>query len=222
MTLDTRLFAPATERNRDPILAVLTRLLAPREGSTGRNGDVLEIASGTGQHVAWFAARLPDLRFQPSDPDPANRASIAAWVAEAAVGNVRTPLALDVTAETWPVVHPVSAIMCINMIHIAPWAATDGLMRGAARWLAPGAPLHLYGPFMRAGRHTAPSNAAFDADLQARDARWGVRNLETVAEVARAHGLALDEVIEMPANNLSVVFRRSMTPAAPPPSTGSG
>jgi hypothetical protein len=204
MTDDARLFAPATERNREPILAVLERMLAPIDG----NGDVLEIASGTGQHVTYFAARLPGLRFQPSDPDPANRASIAAWIAETGLANVRAPLALDVTSESWPVAQPVAAILCINMIHISPWAATLGLMRGAARLLAPGAPLYLYGPFMREGRHTAPSNAAFDADLRARDPRWGVRELETVSGVAREHGLALDEVVEMPANNLSVVFRR--------------
>lgn len=203
MTSDPRLFAPATGRNRDPILAVLERILAPVAGA-----DVLEIASGSGQHVVHFAARLPGLNFQPSDPDPANRASIAAWIAETGLRNVRAPVALDVTAQDWSVAQPVAAILCINMIHISPWAATLGLMRGAARLLASGAPLYLYGPYMRAGRHTAPSNAAFDADLRARDPRWGVRELETVSEVAREHGLALDEVVEMPANNLSVVLRR--------------
>ncbi len=205
---DPRLFAPATERNRDPILAVLTRMLAPRDGAAALDGDVLEIASGTGQHVAFFAARLPGLRFQPSDPDPANRTSIAAWVAEAGLANVRAPLALDVMDEPWPIAHPVGAILCINMIHIAPWAATPALMRGAARCLPPGALLYLYGPFMREGRHTAPSNAAFDADLRARDPRWGVRALEQVRDIAHASGLALDEVVEMPANNLSILFRR--------------
>ncbi|MBL8698451.1 MAG: DUF938 domain-containing protein [Alphaproteobacteria bacterium] len=208
MTTDARISAPATERNREPILAVLARVLAPRGGAAGFAGDVLEIASGTGQHVAFFAARLPALSFQPSDPDAERRASIAAWVAEAGVGNVRAPLDLDVMHEPWPVAHPVAAILCINMIHISPWEATLALMRGAGRWLPPGAPLYVYGPFMREGRHTAPSNAAFDADLRGRDPRWGVRNLETVSEVAHAHGLSLDEVVEMPANNLSVVFRR--------------
>jgi len=206
---DARLFASATDRNREPILAVLERMLAPRDGARGPDGDVLEIASGTGQHAVFFAARLSGLTFQPSDPDAERRASIAAWVAESRVGNVRAPLALDVTSETWPVERPVVAILCINMIHISPWEATLGLMRGAARWLAAGAPLYLYGPFMREGRHTAPSNAAFDADLRARDSRWGVRNLETVRDVAREHGFALDAVVEMPTNNLSVVFRRS-------------
>lgn len=207
-TTDARMHAPATERNRDPILAVLARVLAPRDRSTGLGGDVLEIASGTGQHVAFFAAKMPALTFQPSDPDPAHRASIAAWAAEAALDNLRPPLALDVTVEPWPIAHPVGAILCINMIHISPWASTLALMRGAARWLAPGAPLYLYGPYMRDGRHTAPSNAAFDADLRGRDPRWGVRALETVSEVAKANGFALAEVVEMPANNLSVVFRR--------------
>lgn len=215
MPADARLFAPATDRNRDPILAVLERILESPDGAAGLNGDVLEIASGTGQHVTYFAARLPGLHFQPSDPDPAHRGSIAEWAAQAGLGNVRAPIALDVTAEPWPLAHPIAAILCINMIHISPWSATLGLMRGAARLLAPGAPLYLYGPFMREGRHTAPSNAAFDASLRARDPRWGVRELETVRDTAGEHGLALDAVIEMPANNLSVVFRRGSA-------TGSG
>ena len=123
---------------------LLERVLVSHDAGAGRAGDVLEIASGTGQHVAYFAARLPGLTFQPSDPDAANRASIAAWVAEAGVENVRAPIALDVTVQPWPVTRPVAAILCINMIHIAPWEATLGLMQGAARLLAPGAPLTLY------------------------------------------------------------------------------
>jgi SAM-dependent methyltransferase len=202
---DARLFAPATQRNRDPILAVLRRCLPPR-------GAVLEIASGTGEHCAWFAAALPQLVFQPSDPDAAQRASIAAWSAAAGVRNVLPPLALDVRQPGWEaaaaIARPVAAILCINMIHVAEWAATLGLARGAAALLAPGGVLFLYGPYRRGGRHTAPSNAAFDRSLRATNPAWGVRDLEAVAAAATEHGFALVETVEMPANNLSVVFQR--------------
>ncbi|HYH19315.1 MAG TPA: DUF938 domain-containing protein [Azospirillum sp.] len=192
--------APAVERNRAAILDVLRRVL-PAEGL------VLEVASGTGQHATFFAAGLPGVTWQPSDPDPDLRASTAAWAAEAGLPNLRPPLALDATAEPWPVARA-DAVVCINMIHIAPWEAALGLFRGAARLLPPGGPLALYGPFMRDGRHTAPSNAAFDADLKARNPAWGVRDLSVVETTAAAHGLRLAEVVEMPANNLSVVLRR--------------
>lgn len=207
-TTDARMHAPATERNRDPILAVLARVLAPRDRSTGLGGDVLEIASGTGQHVAFFAAKMPALTFQPSDPDPAHRASIAAWAAEAALDNLRPPLALDVTVEPWPIAHPVGAILCINMIHISPWAATEGLMAGAGRVLPAGAPLCLYGPYIEADVETAPSNLAFDADLRRRDPAWGLRELEAVKALAASHGLTFGERVAMPANNLCLLFRR--------------
>lgn len=199
-TSDTRRFSPSTARNRDPILAVLRRVLPPR-------GLVLEIASGTGEHAVHFAGSLPARTWQPSDVDPDARVSIAAWRDQAALPNLRPVLALDVTAEPWPVAH-VDAIVCINMIHIAPWAATEALLSGAGRHLSAGGVLFLYGPFRRDGRHTAPSNAAFDDDLRRRDPAWGVRDLEEVAALARRNGLDLKEIVAMPANNLSVVFKR--------------
>lgn len=198
---DPRQLAPAAERNRGPILEVLRRHLP----ATGR---VLEIASGTGQHVAHFAAALPDLDWQPSDASPASLPSIAAWVADAGLANVRAPIVLDVTADPWPV-ERADAIVCINMIHISPWASTEGLLRGAERLLPPGGVLYLYGPYKRGGQHTAPSNAEFDASLKARNPAWGVRNLEDVLALAQAHGLEFVETAEMPANNLSVVLRRA-------------
>ena len=200
MTRDHRRSAPATQRNREPILHVLRKVLP-------QSGLVLELASGTGEHIVHFARSLPLLRWQPSDPEPDARASIAAWVAAEALGNVQPPLDLDATGEAWPIARA-DAALCINMIHISPWAATAGLMRGAGRLLGPGQPIFLYGPFRRPGRVLEPSNAAFDADLKQRDPRWGLRDLDEVAACAQINGLELDGVIEMPANNLSVVFRR--------------
>ena len=197
---DPRRFAPATARNREPILDVL-RTLLPAEGV------VLEIASGSGEHIAAFARAFPALDFQPSDPSPEARASIAAWIAAEGLANIRPPLDLDVMRDRWPI-DAANAILCINMIHISPWAATEGLMRGAGRLLAPNAPLYLYGPFRRAAVPTAPSNEAFDADLRRRDPRWGLRDLDAVAACAKAHGLLFERLVEMPANNLSVIFRR--------------
>ncbi len=198
-TPDDRRFAPATLRNRDPILSVLGRVLPAR-------GVVLEIASGSGEHAIYFAESLPALTWQPSDPSAAARASIAAWAAQAGLRNVLPPVALD-AAAVWPV-DVSDAVVCINMVHIAPWEACVGLLRGAARVLSPGAPLVLYGPYRVAGAHTAPSNAAFDEDLRGRDPRWGVRDLEAVVAEAQAHGIAHVETVAMPANNLAVVFRR--------------
>ncbi len=203
--MDERRYAAATQRNRDPILAVLRGVLPA-------GGTVLEIASGTGEHAVWLAAQLPGLAFQPSDPDPDHRASIAAWTAFTGVANVRAPLDLDTTAPDWEagaaVPAGLAAILCINMIHIAPWAAALGLVRGAGTLLAPGGILYLYGPYKRGGAHTAPSNAAFDQSLRARDPAWGVRDLEAVTAAAAAAGFAPESVIEMPANNLSVILRR--------------
>jgi SAM-dependent methyltransferase len=196
----TKRHAPATQRNRDAILPILRRVLP---GS----GLVLEVASGTGEHAACFAAALPGLVWQPTDPEPEARASISAWVAEAGALNVAPPLDLDVRADVWPI-ERADAVVAINLIHIAPWAATLGLLAGAARVLPPGGPLYLYGAYRREGRHTAPSNEAFDQSLRERDPAWGVRDLEAIVEAARAVGIALDEVVEMPANNLSVIFRR--------------
>ncbi len=197
---DRRRSAPATERNRDPILAVLQQELPAR-------GLVLEIASGTGEHVMHFARALPDLDWQPSDADAEARASIAAWLAQEELPNVRPPIALDAAAADWPIADA-AAILCINMIHISPWDATVGLMRGAGRILASGGLLYLYGPYRRAGHPVEPSNAAFDDNLKARDPRWGLRQLEDVEACAADHGLHLSRVVNMPANNLSVVFRR--------------
>ncbi|WP_225767550.1 DUF938 domain-containing protein [Inquilinus sp. Marseille-Q2685] len=197
---DHRQYAPAAARNRDPILAVLRGVLP-------RTGTVLEIASGSGEHIVHFAAAIPDLVFQPSDPNPEARRSIAAWTADSGLANLRPPLALDAAAASWPVTTA-DAVLCINMIHISPWAATEGLMRGAASILPPGAALYLYGPYRRAGVATAPSNEAFDRDLRQRNTDWGLRELEAVAELAAATGFSGPEVAEMPANNLSVVFRR--------------
>ncbi|KVR23042.1 SAM-dependent methyltransferase [Burkholderia ubonensis] len=195
-----RLSAPAAERNRGPILDVLRRVLPAR-------GDVLEIASGTGQHVVHFAAGLPGLHWRPSDPDAQARRSIAAWIAQAGLSNVDAPLAFDVRDAAWPAAA-LDAIVCINMIHIAPWACAEALFAGASRVLRPGGVLVLYGPYRREGRHTAPSNATFDAQLRSRDPSWGVRDLETVVALGLDRGLDCIEVVEMPANNLSVVFRR--------------
>lgn len=197
---DPRRFAPAAARNRGPILDAIRPDLPA-------SGLVLEVASGSGEHVAHFAAALPGLTFQPSDPEAAARASIDAWAAGAGLANIRPTLAIDAAAPAWPVAAA-DAVLCINMIHIAPWAAAEGLVRGAAAILPPGAPLILYGPYRRGGAHTAPSNAAFDADLRARDQAWGVRDLEAVAALAAAQGFGPASVTEMPANNLTVVFRR--------------
>lgn len=198
---DARQFAPATARNREPILAVLREELP-------ESGTVLEVASGTGEHAVHFAQALPHLSWQPSDPSPEARASIAAWREGEGSANLLAPLELDAASDAWPVARA-DALVCINMVHISPWAATEGLMRGAGRLLPPGAPLILYGPYRRAGFPLEPSNAAFDESLKARDPNWGLRLLEDVAECAGANGLDLARVVEMPANNLTVIFRKS-------------
>jgi SAM-dependent methyltransferase len=197
---DPRRYAPATLRNRDAILAVLERQLPAR-------GLVLELASGSGEHAVHFAAGLPDLDVQPSDPDAASRASIDAWRQSAGLPNLRRALAIDAASAHWPI-EAADAVLCINMIHIAPWSAACGLIAGAARILSPGGLLYLYGPFSRDGRHTAPNNEAFDRDLRARDPAWGVRAIEAVAALAAAAGFSAPLVEEMPANNLSLSFRR--------------
>jgi hypothetical protein len=194
------LTAPAVARNRDPILGILRDMLPAA-------GTVLEIASGSGEHAVYFAAALPHLVWQPTDPDVQALRSIAAHAAAAGLANLLPPLELDACASAWPVARA-DAVVSINMIHIAPWRAAQGLMAGAARTLPPGAPLYLYGPFREQGRHTAPSNAAFDASLRARDPEWGVRDLDEVVALAAGHGLTPAGWTAMPANNLSVVFRR--------------
>jgi SAM-dependent methyltransferase len=199
---DARRNAPSTARNRGPILDVLRRRLP-------RHGLVLEIASGAGEHAVFFARALPGLRFQPSDPDPAARASIDAWRAAEGLANVLPAVALDASAQAWPI-SAADAVICINMIHIAPWAATVGLVRGAGRVLREGGVFYLYGPYCRDGAHTAPSNAAFDASLRARNPEWGVRDLEAVAALAAAHGFEPPAIEAMPANNLSLIFVRNV------------
>jgi len=154
-----------------------------------------------------YAAARPDLTFQPSDPDADSRASVDDWVRTLGLTNVRPALEIDVTRSTWPV-EQANAVLCCNMIHIAPWEAAVGLITGAARLLPPGGLLFTYGPYRRGGRHTAPSNEAFDADLRRRNPAWGVRDLETVIELARGAGLSAPEIVEMPANNLSLLFKR--------------
>lgn len=194
------LTAPAVARNRDAILDVLRRVLPAR-------GTVLEIASGSGEHAIHFAAALPGLTWLPSDPEPEARRSVVAHTRRAALTNVMTPLALDARDIAWPIAR-IDAIVCINMIHIAPWSATEGLMAGAGRTLAEGGILLLYGPFREGGRHSADSNAAFDVSLRDRNPEWGVRDREAVTAEAARHGLVAGERVAMPANNLSLIFRR--------------
>jgi hypothetical protein len=195
-----RPFSPAAERNAGPILAQLQRVLPTQ-------GVMLEIASGTGQHAACFAAALPGWTWQPTDFDAESLLSVADWCA--ALPNVRAPLRLDVLADPWPgVPERVDALFCANMIHIAPWACTAGLMQGAGRHLAPQGVLITYGPYLEDEVATAPSNLAFDEDLKRRNPAWGIRRLADVAAVAREHGLTLTERVVMPANNLLLVWRR--------------
>lgn len=210
-TDDARQYAPATQRNREPILEIL-RLVLPASGT------VLEVASGTGEHAVFFAPRLKPRQWIPSDPNPQMCASIAAWSAYLPTDNLYPPLAIDVRTPSWFVekdtsvdweTSPLNAIVSINMIHIAPWSAYLGLIAGASRLLPPQGILYLYGPFKQNGQHTAASNAAFDASLRASNPDWGVRDLEAVVAIAQDHSLVLDQVYPMPANNLSVVFHHS-------------
>jgi SAM-dependent methyltransferase len=195
--------APAVVRNREPILAVLRRVLPAQ-------GTVVEIASGTGEHAVHFAAAFPQLVWQPTDPDPSALRSIAAHGNSARLPNLLPPLELDAASPHWPVARA-DAIVSINMIHIAPWSAAEGLMAGAGRLLISGNVLYLYGPFKENGHHTAPSNAAFDESLRRRNPEWGVRDVGAVSELASRYGFDLVERVAMPANNLSLVFRRRAT-----------
>jgi len=197
---DNRLYRPATQRNREPILEVLRDVLPA-------TGLVLEVGSGSGEHAVFFAGHFPGIDWQPTDPAEEARVSIAAWIAVEGASNVRPPLDLDVMREDWPV-DAADALLCVNMIHIGPWEATEGLMRGAGRVLAPGAPLILYGPYKRGEWPLEPGNAAFDKRLRGEDPRWGLRELEDVAACADANGFDLERVVEMPANNLTVIFRK--------------
>jgi hypothetical protein len=197
---DDRRHAPATLRNRDAIAAVLAAWLPA-------TGTVLEVASGSGEHIVHFAATFAALDWQPSDPDPAGLVSIAAWCADAGLANIAPPLAIDASAEFWPI-DRADAILCINMVHISEWAATVGLFDRSAKLLHKGAPLILYGPYFRKDHPTAPSNLAFDESLRARNTEWGVRWLEDVTELAETKGFVRKEVRKMPANNLILLYWR--------------
>jgi SAM-dependent methyltransferase len=197
---DPKLHHPHVARNREPILAVLKRLLPAR-------ALVLEVASGSGEHAAFFAKALPSVSWLPSDIDAKALASIAAFRAEAGVPNLLAPVRLDVTAAAWPVKR-LNAIVCNNMTHIAPWAASEGLMAGAARTLRAGGIVFLYGPYKIDGRHTARSNQEFDTWLRGENPAWGIRDLGEMRTLAGRHGLTLAETVAMPANNLSVIFRK--------------
>ena len=195
-----RFASPSAERNKDPISGILKDVL-PREGL------VLEIGSGTGQHVVHFGRVMPHLTWQPSECDASSLRSIAHWMAEADLQNVRSPLLLDVMEQPWPI-SSAAAVVSLNMIHIAPWSATEALIRGAQHVLRERGLLFLYGPFRRDGRHTADSNEAFDRSLRLRNPAWGVRDLEEVTRIASAHGFGTPAIHEMPANNLSIVFAK--------------
>jgi SAM-dependent methyltransferase len=196
------LTSPAAERNKDPILTVLETVL-PAQGS------VLEIASGTGQHVCFFAAELPGIRWQPTEPDAASRDAIVTRVREAALANVEPPILLDVHEPRWPVAGSYDAVVCINMVHISPWSATHALCLGAARHLRTHGKLVLYGPYLENG-HAVQSNLDFDATLKRRNLEWGLRELEEVTRVAALHGLQRQQLVRMPANNLTVVFGKTL------------
>jgi len=206
---DGRLDAPAFHRNHQAIWAVLQPFLA------GKSGDVVEAGSGTGQHVADFARRSPEITWWPSDFNEQHLKSIAAWRAHAGLANIRPPLRIDLSDPAWcSQMHDGSgpgellAVFCANVIHIAPWRVAEGLFAGAARYLRADGRLFLYGPFKRDGKHTAPSNAAFDASLRDRDPEWGVRDIADLEKLAAGAGLVLIEIAEMPANNLVLVFAR--------------
>lgn len=194
-------FAPATERNRDPIAAVLAEELPAR-------GTLLEVASGSGEHAVYFAERFPELQWLPSDPDPEAVASIAAWAEEAQLANLRPPVQLDASAARWPV-HAADAMLCVNMVHISPPEASEGLMAGAGRMLAADAPLLLYGPYIEPEVEITESNLAFDASLKSRDPRWGLRDSGWIDALAAANGLERSRRVAMPANNIMLVYRRT-------------
>ena len=202
MSNDVRRYAPSAARNREPIFNVLRPLLP-------KQGVVLEIASGSGEHITALAHEsASEVVFQPSDPDPDARQSIDAWTGQLRLPNVRPAVALDAASANWPTEHA-DVVFCINMIHIAPWRAAEGLFRGAAKMLSGGGVLFTYGPYRRGGAHTSPGNESFDIDLRGRNPAWGIRDVEAVSDLAEESGFAAAEIIEMPANNLSLVFRRN-------------
>jgi cyclopropane fatty-acyl-phospholipid synthase-like methyltransferase len=197
---DFRLHAPAALRNRDLIADILKDHLAPR-------GLVLEIASGSGEHCIRFGERFPNHIIQPSDPSLQARASIDAWIASSGVTNVRQSLNIDASRSDWPILEA-DAIICINMIHIAPWSATAGLFAGAARILTSGGVLYTYGPYSRGGAHTSEGNARFDADLRQQNTDWGIRSIEALTDLAMANDLSAPQIVPMPSNNFSLIFKR--------------
>jgi hypothetical protein len=199
--VELKLCAPAAQRNREPIAAVLAEWLPPA-------GVVLELASGSGEYAVHFAGAFPHLDWQPSDWDPQAVSSIEAWRADSGLTNLREPVILDATATAWPIERG-EAVLNINMVHISPWDASLGLLGGAARVLATGGALILYGPWLVDGMETAPSNLAFDADLKARDPRWGLRRVSDFADAAAERGFALEDQRAMPANNRMLLFRRA-------------
>ena len=199
--------APATDRNRDPIIAVLKENLPD-------HGTILEIASGSGQHAIYFINQMPNQYWQPSDPDENSRNSISAWWWEVQLNNILPPLNINAQDDIWPVENidvpqPITSVVCINMIHISPWESTIGLMKGAARVLPKGGILYLYGPYKIDGKHTAPSNELFDINLRSKNTEWGVRDLSDVIKLASENGLDFVKTVDMPANNLSVIFKSS-------------
>ncbi|MBE9168194.1 DUF938 domain-containing protein [Pleurocapsales cyanobacterium LEGE 06147] len=201
--MDGRQYAPATQRNREPILEILLRVLPPE-------GNILEIASGTGEHAAFFAPHIAPRCWIPSDPDPQLRESIAAWQNYFQLTNLHSPLDIDAAESRWAIEDKeikIQALVNINMIHIAPWSTCLGLIAGANRLLPSGGILYLYGPFKQGGKHTAPSNLTFDQFLRSQNSQWGVRDLDEVVAVAKSNNLELQETFAMPANNLSVVFQ---------------
>jgi SAM-dependent methyltransferase len=196
------LTSAAAERNKEPILTVLETVLPP-------TGSVLEIASGTGQHVCYFATELPAIRWQPTEPDPPHCEVIAARIREAGLTNVEAPIVLDVHEPRWPVAAHYDAVLCINMVHIAPWSATNALCLGAARHLPTGGKLVLYGPYLEHGQ-AVQSNLDFDSTLKRRNLDWGLRDLEEVTRMAALHGLQRRQIVRMPANNLTLVFAKAL------------
>ncbi|MGB5723383.1 MAG: DUF938 domain-containing protein [Parasphingorhabdus sp.] len=193
--------APATLRNRDAIVKVLRGILPDR-------GTILEIASGTGEHVVYFGQAFPGLTFQPSDPDPACLQSIAAWSKREGMANVLPPLQLDAQAALWDVPKP-AAILCINMVHISPWESSIGLFEKAGKLLDPGAPFYLYGPYLRDEVETAPGNLDFERSLKSRNLRWGLRDVADMDALATRNGFVQESLSEMPANNISLIYRKS-------------
>jgi hypothetical protein len=208
---DGRLDAPAFHRNHQAIGAVLQRFLA------GKSGDAMEAGSGTGQHVVDFARHIPDITWWPSDLNDQHLKSIVAWRAQAQLSNIRLPLRIDLSDPAWcPEMQDggpdeLLAVFCANVVHIAPWRVAEGLFAGADRYLRADGQLFLYGPFKRDGKHTAISNAVFDASLREGNPEWGVRDVEALEGLAAKAGLVLAECVEMPSNNLTLVFGRSKT-----------